>query len=358
MTRFLSIALVSAPLLFVAVSGCKPKGDGAADAGPAQEAVAVTKAPVVKRNVPAYLLATGQLRGEQEADVAANASGRVLSVDVERGAEVPKGAVLARLDTRAAALTAAEAAANVGTARVNATRAQADCARGRTLADAGAISDQEWERMEAACRAGSLGVAAAEARASMAAQMVGDGVLRAPFAGAVSERYIDVGEYVRPDSRIVTLVDVATLRLELTVPEAHLGKVTVGARALFSVAAFPGRTFEGKLQRIGASVRNATRDVLAEAKVDNADRALRPGMFAMVRLVTGEAPGVVVPKAALVSRDGKDRLYVVNQGRAEERVVALGDVLGDVVVITRGVDEGSEVVVSPEPTLRNGQAVK
>lgn len=354
MTRFFPLALL---LVSTAALGCKASAATTTDGG-TEVAAVVQKAKATKRPVPAYLLATGQLRGEQEADVAANAAGRVLSVDVERGTEVPKGAVLARLDTRAAALSASEAAANAKTARANAERAELDCERGRTLADAGAISQQEWERMSTACRTGTLGVAAADARASMAAQMVGDGVLRAPFAGAVSERYIDVGEYVRADSRIVTLVDVSTLRLELTVPEAHLGRVTVGARVEFTVAAFPDRPFEAKIKRIGASVRTTTRDVVAEAQVDNADRQLRPGMFAMVRLVTGEEPRVVVPKAALVSRDGKDRIFVVNQGHAEERIVALGDVLGDVVVVSRGVDEGNDVVVSPDPALRNGQPVQ
>ncbi len=353
--------LTAAPLFLLGASGCKTSAAAPAEAtadAAGEAAVEVKTAPAKLQRVPDYLLATGQLRGNQEADVAANAAGKVLSTSVERGSEVKKGAILAQLDTRTANLSAAEASANARTAAANAERAKADCARGKSLAESGTISAQEWERMETACRTTELGVAAAQARAAMASQAVGDGAIRAPFAGVITERYIDTGEYVRPDSRVVTLVELDKLRLELTIPEAQMGRLAQGARVEFTVAAYPDRTFEGKVRFVGGAVRTATRDVLAEAEVDNKERALRPGMFAMVRLSIGEAPRVVVPVSSTIQRDGKDRVYVVHEGLAEERVVALGDKLNDVVVVTRGVSEGDLVVLSPPEDLRNGQPVR
>ncbi len=243
--------------------------------------VSVKTVAVTEVSAPVTLRLSGNLKGLRETDLAANATGRVLSTSVERGAQVKIGQVLAQLDVRAAAISATEMNAQAESARASAAQLKAECARSEQLKASGSISAAELERITAQCRTSTLGVEASTARAQMAAQNVGDGSVRAPFAGVVTERYVDVGEYVRPDSRVVTIVSIDTLRLELAVPEAEAGKVSEDSEVVFHVAAFPERRFTGKVRFVSGAIRAATRDLV----VEGAGRQRRQG--AQARHVRG-----------------------------------------------------------------------
>jgi membrane fusion protein (multidrug efflux system) len=326
------------------------------DAGVAT--VKVTTTPAKAQPVSRYLLVTGQLKSGRETDLAANASGRVTATRVERGAHVKAGDILATLDIRAAALSAAEAKANADRAATSAASSKIECDRIRSLVASGALGKAELERAEATCSANDHAVSAANARSQLAGQNVGDGIIRAPFDGVIAERYVDVGEFVRQDSKVVTLVDLDALRLHLTVPETHIAAVHPGAKVTFSVAGYPGKTFGGVLKFVGASVRDTTRDIVAEATVDVKDaEVLRPGMFASIRLEAGEEPTPVIPKTAVVTRDGRTTAFVVVNGRVEQRVLQTSEVVGEEIAIVRGVAAGEQVVVAPSDAIRNGQQV-
>ncbi|WP_437483036.1 efflux RND transporter periplasmic adaptor subunit [Sorangium sp. So ce1014] len=353
---FLLLAALAA--LAAATAGCASKASAESATEATAPPVRVETAAVREEPMPRSLALTGTLRGERQTDLAANAAGRVLETFVERGDEVKKGDLLARLDVRAAALTAAEAQANAALTRAQEETAKRECDRYRALLENGAISGVEHDRIADQCRSAPLSVAAAAARARAAAQSVGDGQIRAPFDGRVTERFVDVGEYVRHDSRVVALVSKGALRLSFTVPEASLAAVTTGGALTFSVPAYPGRSFPGTVRWIGAAVRETTRDLVAEAEVQDPDGALRPGMFASIALATGEAPGPVVPRSAILSKEGRAHLFAVVDRRIEERVVQIGVEKGDAVAVLRGVRAGDTIVMKPSEELQNGQAVE
>lgn len=348
-------ALTSAATLVAAV-GCA----GASAASPEQKPsvqpiVHVNTQQVSSRPVQVWLPLTGQLKGSRETDLAANANGRVVKTLVERGDTVKAGQPLARLDTRAAALTLSEVRASAESAQAAAENDQTNCLRYQALFNKGAISQSEFDRSSVGCRTSALGVAAAQARAALAAQTLGDGIIRAPFSGSVAERFINVGEYVHADSKVATLVDLSTLRLELTIPEANIAAAKPGTAVRFAVAGYPDRQFSGVLKYIAANVRPTTRDLLAEAIVDIPDVALRPGMFAAVQLAAGTTPLPVIPRQSLIEKDGQTILFVDSQGHLEERIVQLGESLGEEVAILRGVEAGEKVVLAPSKQLKNGQ---
>ncbi len=336
--------------------GCRRVEAASTDARP-RETVHLETVEAREQPMPRSLALTGTLRGERQADIAANATGRVVRTFVERGAGVKEGDLLAALDVRGASLTAAEAQASAALARAQVDSAQRECGRFQRLLAEGAISAAESDRASDACRTSPLSLQAVESRARAAALVVGDGSIRAPFAGVVVERLVEVGTYVRADSRVVTLVTLDPLKLELSVPEASLGGVKEGAAVSFTVAAYPDRPFQGTIRRVGAAVREATRDVVVEATVPNADRALRPGMFATAKVVVGEAPAPVVPRSALVAKEGLTHAFVVVDRRVEERVVRTGPEQGGLVALVAGVKAGDRVVAAPAPTLQNGQLV-
>jgi RND family efflux transporter MFP subunit len=323
--------------------------------------VRVTTAEVGAQEVPTWLLLTGQLKGSRETDLAANAKGRVVTTQVERGQFVKAGQVLATLDVRAAALSAENAESDAQSALAQAESAKLECDRARSLEAAGALSTQQAERLLAQCRTSELQVSSARGRARLAAQSVGDAQIRAPFAGFVAERYVEVGEYVQPEARVVTLVDLSTLRLELTIPEGSISAAVPGRRVRFSVAAYPGRTFAATLKFVSSAVRPGTRDVLAEAVVaadDAATGLLRTGMFAAVQLQNGSVRAPVVPKRALIERDGRTTAFVVQRDRLEQRIVQPGEAVGgEDVAISRGLAAGEALVLEPNATLKNGQSV-
>lgn len=342
----------------VGLTGCKNNSAEAADAPVAVAPVAVKTEAVSAMDVPRTLRLTGTLRGNREADLAANAMGRVLSVDIERGVQVKPGQVLARLDVRAASLSATEARAQAASARAQEEQARDECTRYEKLKERGAISDLEYQQKVTLCRTLPLSSQAASARADLAAQNVGDGVIRAPFAGIIAERFIEVGQYVRQDSKVATIVSLDPIRLELAVPEAEVSKVGPGAQVAFGVAGYPDRRFTGTIRYVSGVVRASTRDLVVEALVDNPDRVLLPGMFADVSLQVGTQKLPSVPKSALLQRDDQSRLFVVSGGRVEERMVALGPALEDRVSVARGVNVGDQVVVVDPGQLVNGQAVQ
>ena len=355
LAHLLSVAAIST--VCFGVSGCKPSG--ADEKGETDlPAVSVKTVAVAEIEAPVTLRLSGTLKGLRETDLAANANGRVTSTSVERGAQVKAGQVLAQLDVRAAAISANEANAMAESARASAAQAKLECDRAENLKASGSISQAEYDRSVASCKTSSLGVEASSARARMAAQNVGDGSVRAPFAGVVTERYVDVGEFVRADSRVVTIVSIDTLRLELAVPEAQASKLKEDAQVSFKVATFPDRRFTGKIRFVSGAIRAATRDLVAEALVDNADRALMPGMFADVDLEIGSRKAPGLPKESVFEKDGRSRAFFVVDGRLEERVLSTLPDVGAMVPVLKGAKIGDAVAVGDLKALANGQKTR
>jgi len=320
--------------------------------------VRVTTATASERPVPEYLTLTGSLLADKESDIAADANGKVLSTKVERGQTVKKGELLATLDASAAALSARAALAQEQFAKTQAEQAKTECDRSKQLFDSGAISKAEFDRTQSQCTGSQWSVAAAAAQHGSAAKMVGDSAIRAPFSGIVGERYVNVGQYVQPSTRVVSLYAIDPLRLELSVPEANVALIRQDLPVEFRVSAYGDQGFVGKVRFISPNVRHESRDLVVEAVVPNADGKLRPGMFATVRLKVGEKPAVVVPLTTVRKDLEPPRTYAVLAGHIEERVVQLGQELEGLVAIVSGVKIGDALVVNPPKTMHDGQRVE
>ncbi len=356
--RFIWAAAIAATSISM-LGGCKGSGGNATREDASSPAVHVESAPATEIDVPIQLRLTGSLKGMREADLAANTAGRVTKTFVERGDQVQAGQIIAQIDTSNAALTLAEAHVQLDTSRTQDEINQADCKRVEQLLAKGAISQAEYDNVTAKCKTAQLGVKAAEARQSTAAKVVGDGTIRAPFAGVVSERFVDVGAYVKTDSKVIALTQNGELRLEFTVPEANVGEVKQGADVAFNVAAYADKTFHGTVRFVSGSVRAATRDLVVEALVDNSDKKLFPGMFADVALSTGTRKLPSVPLSAVFERQEKRRVFVVTpDSRLEERVLQVGPESNGRLSIESGVKAGELVVTANADRLTNGARVQ
>ena len=198
----------------------------------------------------------------------------------------------------------------------------------------------------------------ASARADLAMKALADATVRAPFGGMVGERFVNIGEYVQPSSRVASLVELAPLRLQLTVPEVEAGRIAPQQAVTFEVQAFPGESFRATVAYVGPALRVATRDLVAEAVVPNADRRLRPGMFATAHLELPSEPAVAVPRSALRSDGTAARLFTVLDGRIEERIVQTGSERDGYVAVLDGLRAGERVVTRLTDQIRDGVPVQ
>lgn len=356
--RSVSPTSVLALVVFAAAAaGCaETRADNSRRA--TEVAIKVETAVVAARPVPTMITLTGTLVANRRSQVASDGIGKVVATYVERGQLVKAGDPLVRLDDRAATLSRVEAAAQVRAAQSNSERARRDCQRAEELKAQEVINQAELDRMTAECKASAAQASAAAARESLAGKSLVDAVVRAPFAGMVDERTINVGEFVRGGQPVATVVELDPLRLELSVPESAVGAVREGQQVEFEISAYPGETFTGTVRFVSAAMRRQSRDLLVEAVVENREHRLKPGMFAVARAQIGESELPVVPGAAVSSAGERPRVFVARDGRLEERLVQLGRRDGDAVAILAGVKAGEKVVVKLAPELRDGLRVE
>lgn len=342
-------------LAVLTMAACKKPGPAAPVA---KEAAMVVKGPVAaaeERAFPRFLRVTGQLTGQNDAVVAADSVGRVIAAPVERGSVVKAGDVLAKLDERQARLSLAEAAASVALAQARLALAKNEQERNKPLAEKRAVADAEYQKFLTEVAAREAELAAAVARHELTQKTLDDCIIRAVSGGVVAERMVEPGEYVKVDSPVARVVDLSTLRLVLHVPETEVGALEIGQEVEFLTAAFPGKTFTGKLRFLGAAMREASRDLVIEALVDNAEGKLRPGFFCDARIRLREEKAVAVPVDAVRLEGSRRKVFVIaGDNLLSERLVEVGETRGGFTEILRGVASGEPVLAKPEAGAADG----
>lgn len=313
---------------------------------------------VQMRAMPKEIVLTGSLVAHRQSDLAANASGRVLATYVERGQSIKAGHVIAQLDARMAKFSASAAKAQSRVAKAQLELAKTECTRADKLLADGVISKAEFDQTTSACATTMSSAEAANANAALASVQAGDSVVKAPFAGIVGERFVEVGEYVQPSTRVASLYSIDPIRLSVAVPEADVGRIAEGQEVGFTIAALPEHAFTAKVKFISPALREGTRDLIVEAIADNPDHVLRPGMFATVHIAIGEQQVPTVPSTAVVHTDERARVWVVRDGRATPHVVRTGPERGGSIAILSGISDDDAVVAEPPADLVDGTRVE
>jgi len=363
MTRAIRIVRVEtlAALVAVAAFGCKKPDAENANKKAALDAdvpVAVSLVAVHEVKAPRQVMLSGTLIGSEEAQVAAGAAGKVIATYIERGSVVKKGAVLAKLDSRAVSAQAEVAAADAEASKIQAQQSKLDCERTEHMFQKGAISKADYDKAHTQCEASKWTVSSAEARRTLTAEALRDTEIRAPFSGMVVERSVTAGEYVQPASRVVTLVATDSLRVEITVPEADIPLVKQGMQVDFRTSGGGETLYHGKIRYVGPSVRRQSRDAIVEAVFANSSHELRPGMFVTARIALGEETLPAVPAKAVRADGELKHVYVAAGGRLEDRLVPAREPLDGQIPIVSGVKTGEQVVAELTPDVRDGAKVK
>jgi membrane fusion protein (multidrug efflux system) len=185
-----------------------------------------------------------------------------------------------------------------------------------------------------------------------------DAVIRAPFDGYVAERLVSQGQYVQPLAPVMRIVRLQPLKLTAEVPEKFAPWIETGREMAVKVDAFPGEVFTGKVVRISPSVNLKSRAFAIEGEIPNVDGRLKPGTFARVEITTDRVErAVTIPVAAVQSRYGTNRVFLVQNGQLLGKEVVLGDRLGDRVEVSQGLEAGTVIVARDVEPLADGQKV-
>jgi len=407
----LTLLLVAMGVFLASCGGSKAnvrKEDSAANAQPV--AIEVTTAAAIKRDLPRFFEATGSLAGDQQTDVAPQTAGKVVAVGVDIGSYVRRGQMLVRLDESelklhvdqaAAQVEQAKAAvrqaeekiglrsgqafdpnrvAEVAAAKVTYDLAERELKRAEKLIESGDVSrsfydaqrarrDQLREQYEVAlaqARQNYAGVdvartnvANAQSQLALAKKNLSYAVIPAPIDGFVIERTADLGEYVSPQQKVVTIVRTNPLRIRIDIPEQAIPEVRVGQSVSIATSAWPDKNFAGRVARIAPNVSATSRTMTVEAEIDNSGNSLKPGQFATVRILQERAePAVLIPARALLNQAGVNRVYVIKDGHAEQRLVQTGQTEGDLIEIRNGIAADEQVATSNLEQLTDGIAVR
>ncbi|MDX2014372.1 MAG: efflux RND transporter periplasmic adaptor subunit [Myxococcaceae bacterium] len=347
------------PLFAVlALAGCKkPEAAPEKPKATALPPVAVETAAVTHEKMPRLLTLTGSVIPDRQSEVAANVSGRVTATYVERGMPVKAGQVMAVVDSKAAGYQAAAAMAQSQAAQTQVNLARQECDRADTLFGQGAIPKSEYDRLKTQCTSQLYQANAAQANADLAGKLAGDTIIRAPIDGIVGERYVNVGEYVQPPTRVASVYSVNPARISISVPEPAVGRIQVGQALDIEVSSWPDRTFPATVRFVGPALRTQTRDLIIEAVAKNDDLALKPGMFATVKLVVGEEELPTVPLDAIKTDGTVRRLFVAQGSSVVELVVKTGLTKDGRIAVIEPLAADARVVVRPPPGLSDGAVI-
>jgi multidrug efflux pump subunit AcrA (membrane-fusion protein) len=185
-----------------------------------------------------------------------------------------------------------------------------------------------------------------------------DAEVTSTIDGVVKSVLTEVGATVSPTAPLFQVADVDSLEVAVNVPEKRLARLRVGLPAEISVLAYPNRSFYGAVSRLDPALDPVSRTLEARIRVDNASQALKPGMFAQVRLLLRQESRIVrIPLASLVDRDGEQVAFVVEGGRARQVTVLTAFVQEDSVAVESGVKDGDQVVVVGQQNLNDGDEV-
>jgi multidrug efflux pump subunit AcrA (membrane-fusion protein) len=410
--QLLTLAVILASLVWaVSCGGSKAnvRKDETTNAAP-PTVVDVTTAPAIMRELPRFFEATGSLTGDQQTDVAPSVAGKVTVIGVDLGSYVKRGQMIVRLDDvdaklrvqqaqsqveqAKAALRQAEEKAGirpgqtfdpnkvpeVANARVALELAEKNLRRAEKLIESGDVSRSSYDQQRAqrdqlkeaydsavslarqnfaAVGTARANVANAESQLALAQRNLSYALVFSPIDGYVSERTADLGEYVSPSAKVATIVRINPLRVRIDIPEQAIPAVKVGQSVSVTTSAWPDRNFSGRIARISPNVTPTSRTLTVEAEIENGSGALKPGQFATVRILQSRAePAVLVPSRAVRTESGVSRVFVIKDGRAQERLVQLGQTEGDLVEIKGGIAADEKVATSNIEQLSDGMAVR
>lgn len=347
MSKRLNFALAAVAVMAVVTGGCGSQQQGGQGKGPPPTVIASTE--VKQEAWQPSLQSVGSLVATNGIQVSTEVNGIVSDIVFVSGEPVEKGQVLMKLD------------ASVDNAALEALRAEQRLAkiqfdRSKDLLKKHVSSKSEYDEAEARFDA-------ARARVKQQEEVIKRKVIRAPFAGLAGIRQVNLGQYFEAGSPIVSLQALDPIYVDYTLPERYLTRVNPGQQVKVTLDAIPDQVFGGEVSAVNSGVDTGTRTLKIRATLSNPGTVLRPGMFAEVNTVTGDAqPVLTLPRTAISFNTYGDFVFVINNNdkgppTVKRTSVETGEVRKGRVVV-KGLQQGTQVVRAGLVKLRDNMPVK
>lgn len=332
-------------------------GDGTES--PVEEApgeVMVQVHPVEHKELMFSVTAGGTITPQRRVTVSAEVAARVVQTMVDDGTAVRKGAPLVRLDDREIRLQIEEARSSVSREQVD--LAKGDFERKERLFADGAVTRSALDQAKNRYLSLDSAYRTAEARIAQLRERAAKTRVNAPLNGVVAQMLVEPGEFVGPGAPLVVIEDMEEILVVVEVADRDVVRLRPLQVVEATSDAFPGRIFQGVVERVGAVANPVTRGFEVEARIGNPDGELRSGMITTIRIVLDKRRCLVVPARALLDeREGEARVLLVSDGTARSVAVAIGRRQDRDVEILQGLIEGDEVVVYGHDQVKDGQPV-
>ena len=336
---FIFLILIIAGVYVVYHYAEKPSAEPAA-----KNVALVTVAKVQKMNIPRVVRAIGSLTASQAIQVSPQIAGQIEKIYFRDGSVVSEGTPLMQLDDTVDKAQLHSAEADLALSEMNFKRIN-------RLAKTGATSEQELDKALA-----DLKDKRAEVKVKQA--MLDKMLLSAPFSGVLGASAVSAGEYVQVGQSLVSLTDIANLKVEYNVPENDLAQLKIGQTVTLTSSAFPQQKFTGTVSFVSATVNPVERTVSVHAKVANPNNVLSPGMFVQVTQKLGTIENaLVIPTISLYTTIDGEKVYKVNDGKVTSVKVKVGERMNDTVQILKGVAVGETLVTTGQQNLKDGMEI-
>lgn len=289
----------------------------------------------------------GKLAANQDLMLISEVNGRILSIKVKEGDRVVQGQVLATVESTYSNLD--YQAANDALAKL-----KVDQQRLTSALKTGGVTQSQVDEI-------NLAVRNAESQVAQARKRLSDATIKAPISGVVNKKYIEIGSFAAAGTQLFNIVDVSSLKLNVTANERQVVQLAVGSKVDISVPVFQDEAFTGTVSFIAPKADNSLNYPI-EIKLDNtkAKNRLKAGMYATARFTFGEqAPIIAIPRSAFVGSVNSGEIFVVEkEGIATLRKVAPGTIFGEHVEILDGLKEGETVITTGQINLINGTSIE
>ena len=332
--------ILTALMVASLITACKKSDDDRA-----KEPVRVETVKMSLSDVAAGRVYSGVIEESSGSMLSFSVPGTVRNIYVEAGTKVAKGQLLAELDDVTLRSNCEMAGAALATA-------QDAYDRMKVLHDANAIPDIKWVEAENALKG-------AQSAYAIARNALGDTKLYAPFSGIISEKYVDAGSNAAPMVPALKLIEISPVKASISVSESDVANFTIGSEALVTLDVAPGMTVAAKLVEKGVSANPLSRTYAVKFECPNPDGVLLPGMLCNVTLGADAAESLYVlpASAVLLDADNQSFVWTVVDGKAQKRVVSLGEYVPQGIVISDGLTDGDVVVVAGQQKISNGMDV-
>ncbi len=379
LAHFLGLTLLGLALIWESACSHFTQADPQAAAGPGKAAVGVIAAK--RKDLTRTISLPGSLVAFYEATLYGKVAGYLRSIKVDKGDTVRRGQTLAVLEVPEmvdevdqAQATYQEALANLNQAKAEAELQAVTYKRYNEVhsKDPDAVANQEldqyrnkYEVAEANVKLAEARVATADANRHRLIALHQYAIISAPFSGVITARFVDPGALIQAATSstqgqpVVTIQDLDTIRVYVSVPEVNIPLIHIGTSAVLTNAAYPGKVFTASVTRFAEALDPSTRTMKTEIDVPNRQRFLRPGMYADVTLAIEKVRNaLVVPDSALVVEGSRKYVWLVRGAAAHRVEVETGMDDGAEAEIRSGVKGEEQVVVAGKDSLVEGKAVE